>query len=147
MAIKKIGMKLIKVFILFILVSIVQSCDYYQKQIGEYYFIRCIDVRESMSIGFGTKDANEGILGPTVFEIHWNSDYILAKRHPLQAPGINGINRDITDYYILKKVKFGEAKASQNIDGPMKREEYEIKKKELALTESEMEAITFEDLK
>ena len=140
-------MKFLRALLILWIVIIVQSCDCYQKQIGENYFIRCIDVRESMSIGFGTEVGNEGIVDQTVFEAHWNDDYILAKRHPLEAPGIDGINREITEYYILKKVKFGEAKASQNMFGPLTKEEYINKKKELGLIESEMESISFDDLK
>jgi hypothetical protein len=124
-----------------------QSCDYYQKQIGENYFIRWVNTRESMDIGFGMKDGSEGLIKETVFEVHWNDEYIIAKRHPRDGTGDDGINRSITEYYILKKVKFGEAKASQNMFGPLIKEEYKSKKAELGLIESEMESLFFDDLK
>lgn len=140
-------MRILRVLIILLIVIMIQSCDYYQKQIGENYFIRAINSRETMDIGFGKKDGSEGIVDQTVFEVHWNDLYILAKRHPLEGVGNDGINRDSTEYYILKKVKFGEAKASQNMFGPLTKQEYKFKKEELGLIESEMESITYDDLK
>jgi hypothetical protein len=121
------------------------SCDYsYEKQIGENYFIRCIESRERMDIGFGTSKSSEGLVNQTVYEVHWNEQYILAKRHP---SNLVPLKKNITEYYIIKKVKFGEAKASKNMYGPLNFEEYEDKKKELSIDESKMESEVFVDLK
>jgi hypothetical protein len=121
------------------------SCDYwYQKQIGENYFIRCIESRDRMDIGFGTSESSEGLIGNTVFEVHWNNKYILAKRHPAH---LGASRKSVIEYYVVKKVKFGEAKASQNMYGPLNLEEYEKKKRELGLDEGKMESVVFEDLK
>lgn len=118
------------------------SCDYrYQKQIGESYFIRCIETRDRMDIGFGTPESSEGLVENTVFEVHWNEKYILAKRHPAK------FGKTVTEYYVIKKVKFGEAKASENMFGPLTFEEYQKKKFELSLDENKMESEVFEDLK
>lgn len=140
-------MRIAIIFTFLLLFGFLQSCDYYQKQIGESYFIRAVNSRETMDIGFGKKEGSEGIVDQTVFEVHWDEEYILAKRHPLESPGNDGINRNITEYYILKKVIYGEAKASHNMYGPLAKEEYESKKEELGLIESEMESIILEDLK
>lgn len=123
------------------------SCDYtYQKQIGENYFIRCIESRERMDIGFGEKDGSEGLIQQTVFEVHWDNSHILAKRHP-SGFGSPEIDRSITEYYVVKKVKFGEDKASKNMFGPLDLNQYEKKKLELSIDESNMESIVFDDLK
>ena len=139
--------KLIKVILLFVVLIGFQSCDSSQKQIGENYFVRWINGPETMCIGFGTEDGNEGIVKETIYEVKWNTEYIIAKRHPLEAPGVEGINRDITEYYILKKVKFGEAKASENMFGPLIEEEFKVKRDNLGLIEDEMESMIFDDLK
>jgi len=128
-----------------IFINFFSSCDYsYEKQIGENYFVRCIESRERMSICFGTSDFNEGIIGQTVYEVHWNDQYILAKRHP---SNLGSKKKEVTEYYILKKVIFGEAKASPNMYGPFILKEYEKKKEELGLLELEMKSISFDDLK
>jgi hypothetical protein len=54
-----------------------------------------------MDIGFGTSDLSEGIIDPTVFEVHWDDLYILAKRHPLNL-GVN--SKSVTDHSIIRKV-------------------------------------------
>lgn len=136
-----------KTFLLILIAISVCSCDYeYQKQIGENYFIRCIESRERMNIGFGNKDGSEGLIDETVFEVYWNEQYIIALRHP-PIKGSGGINHDVTEYYIIRKVILGEEKASSNTYGPLTREEYEIKIKELRLDTSKMQSVVFEDLK
>ena len=107
-------------YILFLI--ILSSCgvfDYtYQKQIGESYFLRAIDLKESMCIAFGTKDSNEGIVPSTVYEVQWNDEIILAKQHPR--------NSEITNYYLIGKTKFGVEKGTKFMDGPIS--EYHAKK-------------------
>ena len=102
-----------------LLISSCGACDYtYQKQIGESYFLRAIDLKESMCIGFGTKESNEGIVPSTVYEVQWNDEIILAKQHPK--------NSDETYYYLIRKTKFGVEKGTKYMDGPIS--EYEAKK-------------------
>jgi len=94
---------------------IISSCgamDYtYQKQIGESYFLKAIDLKESMCIAFGTKDLNEGIVPSTVYEVQWNDELILAKQHSR--------NSEITNYYLIGKTKFGVEKGTKFMDGPI----------------------------
>ncbi len=97
-----------------------------------------------MNIGFGTSEISEEIIGNTVFEVHWNEKFILVKRHPAN---LGDSRKSVIEYYVVKKVKFGEAKASQNMFGPLTLEEYKKKKLELSINESEMKVEVFEDLK
>jgi len=134
-----------KLVALAFILNLIACIDYsYQKQIGESYFIRCIEQRYRMSIGFGTAEISEGLIPQTVYEVHWNDKYILAKRHPSE---LFEKSKTVTEYYVVKKVKFGEAKASKNMFGPLNLEEYNQKKRELGLKESEMETVLFDDLK
>jgi hypothetical protein len=131
--------------ILLIVAAFIWSCDYsYQKKIGDNYFIKCIESRDRMDIGFGTSDLSEGIIDPTVFEVHWDEKFILVKRHPLN---LGQDAKSVTEYYVIKKVKFGEAKAKQNMHGPYNLEEYEKKKAELSINEGKMKNIVFSDLR
>ena len=131
-----------KLILIFGIILFLSACDYnYNKQIGDHYFIRCIENRQRMNIGFGTEELSEGIIEGTVFEVHWNDDYILAKRHPISK------GKDVTEYYVIKKVVFGEEKASENMFGPLTLDEFEAKKKELSIQEEKMEKILFDDLK
>jgi len=109
-----------KYYYIFLILSITScgACDYtYQKQIGENYFLRAIDMKESMCIGFGTKDSNEGIVPSTIYEVQWNDDIILAKQHPN--------NSNETYYYLIRKTKFGLEKGTKYMEGPIS--EYEAK--------------------
>lgn len=125
---------------LFFLFFIMTGCDFEgQDQIGKNYFLRKGDLKKDVDIGFGTKEVSEGIIGPTVFEVYWNDDFILAKRHPISK------GKKIVEYYILKKVVFGEAKASENMFGPLTLEQFEMMKKKLSIKEEEMKSIIIED--
>ena len=137
-----------KHFIVIASVMLLNSCDYsYNKQIGESYFLRAVNSPVTMSIGFGTKEINEGVIDQTVFEVYWNDDYILAKRHPSKGAGINNINKNVIEYYIIKKVLFGEEKAAANIKGPLSEDLYEKEKNVLGLDERTMQKVEFEKLK
>lgn len=126
------------IFLCFVLVG----CGFSkQKQIGESYFLRKGDLKRDVDIGFGNSSSSEGIVGPTVFEVYWNNDFILAKRHPVSK------EKNLVEYYILKKVVFGKEKASENMFGPLTLEQFEAKKKELLIQEEDMERILLDDLR
>jgi hypothetical protein len=119
------------------------ACDgYYQKQVGESYFIRYVDLKRTMDIGFGTNGSSEELIGPTVYEVYWNERYILAKTHP-DFPD----DRKRTDYYLIEKVLFGEKRARAYLVGPVTKSEYERQIKALKLTPEDMEHIVYDDLK
>lgn len=133
-------MKWIVCFIFFGVLLI--GCDFRgQEQIGESYFLRKGDLKRDVDIGFGTNELSEGVVAPTVFEVHWDDDFILAKRYPVSK------DENMVEYYILKKVVFGEEKASENMFGPLTLVEFEDKKKELSIQEEKMEKILFDNLK
>lgn len=131
-----------------LLILFVTACDYsYQKEIGKNYYVRAVNSPVTMDIGFGTSDISEVLIKQTVFEVHWNDNFALVKRHPSEGITHEFIEKNIIEYYIVKKIKYGEEKASQNIEGPMNREEFEERKVELGLSETQMESVTFDDLK
>ncbi|MFD2036343.1 hypothetical protein ACFSKL_16180 [Belliella marina] len=132
----------------FILCVLLLGCDYsYQKQIGESYFLRAVNSPVTMSIGFGSSEINEGLINQTVFEVHWNEEYILAKRHPSKGVNVGDIDRDQVDYYVIKKVDFGKERASEYVVGPITINDYSKRILELGLNEKDMSSLTFKDLK
>ena len=139
----EIANKKIKYFILVLSMVTISSCDsYYQKQIGDFYFIRYIDLKRTMDIGFGNKESSEGLVDPTVFEVYWNEKYILVKTHPDFLE-----NRLLTEYYVIEKVRFGEKRAKDYMIGPINEEQYEMEIKKLKLNINNMEHILYNDLK
>ncbi|MCH7414372.1 hypothetical protein MM213_12810 [Belliella sp. R4-6] len=138
-----------KIKLFYIILSLLLlSCDYfYQKQIGEFYFLRAVNSPVTMSIGFGTSEINEGLINQTVFEVHWNEEYILAKRHPSQGVNVGDIDRDQVDYYIIKKVDFGDKRATEYVEGPLSKGDYSKRIFELELDEVDMYSLIFDDLK
>ncbi|MCH7408057.1 hypothetical protein MM239_01510 [Belliella sp. DSM 111904] len=124
------------------------GCDYsYQKEIGESYFLRAINSPVTMSIGFGNSKINEGLIDQTIFEVHWNDDFILAKRHPSKGINLADIDRNQVDCYVIKKVNFRDKKASEYVEGPLRKEDYSKRILELGLDEDDMSSLTFNDLK
>jgi hypothetical protein len=91
-----------------------------------------------MDIGFGTTGSSEGLIEPTVFEVHWNDLYILAKRHPLNL-GVN--SKSVTDHYIIRKVSAAR-EVLANTYGPLNFEDYEKKKTELGINEKNWVLVT-----
>ena len=129
------------IYIIFTCAAMIGCNSIKQTQIGESYFLRKGDLKKDIDIGFGTSELSEGIIGPTVIEVHWDDDFILAKRHPIYK------DDSLVEYYILKKVVFGKEKASENMFGPLTYDQFEIKKKELLIQEENMKRILVDDLK
>ncbi|MCH7408064.1 hypothetical protein MM239_01545 [Belliella sp. DSM 111904] len=63
-----------------------------------------------MSIGFGKSELNEGLIDQTVFEVNWNDEFILSKRHPSKGINFTNFDRNQVNYYMIKKVDFGDIK-------------------------------------
>ncbi len=95
-----------------------------------------------MDIGFGNKELSESLIEQTVFEVYWNEKYILAKRHPEFKE-----NKQLTEYYIIEKVIFGEERARDFMMGPVNKKVFDQKIKELNLNIEDMEHIVYNDLK
>lgn len=139
----KSAIKRIKACLFLGAICTLSACDsYYQKQIGESYFLRYTDLKRTMDLGFGTEESSEGLIPPTVFEVYWNDQYILVKTHP-DFPD----NRTLTDYYIIEKVVFGEKRARDYMVGPVAKQAYERNIKALHLHLDDMEHIVYDDLK
>jgi hypothetical protein len=134
--------KIINVIYLCSITLYISSCNSDYKKIGESYFIRKGDLQFLVDIGFGNNNSSEGLVDPTVFEVYWNEKYILAKTHPDFID-----NRNLTEYYIIEKVIFGEKKARDYMIGPINKIEFEEKIKLLKLNIDNMEHILYDDLK
>ncbi len=118
------------------------SCDSNYKQIGDSYYIRRGDLHFMVDIGYGYTDSegSEGFIDQTVFEVYWNDDYIIAKRHP-------SLEEKKTEYFVVKKVKDNIKVAVKNRYGPLNFNQYKYKINEFKLDTTAMKHIVYDDLR
>ncbi|MBI3503003.1 MAG: hypothetical protein HY063_14530 [Bacteroidetes bacterium] len=88
-----------KIFLLFFLIFILFLTGCFdtveETHIYDQYIILAIDVSDNMCIVFKNEDySNSTVIAPTVFDVEWNNDYILAKQHPASFK-----NAIISDFY------------------------------------------------
>ena len=113
------------------------SCNYTdQKQIGKNYFIRSINSKEFIDIGYGEENFSEGFIPNTVFEVLWNEKYILVKRHPINQS-------NLVDFFIIKKVKDDIRLASKNRIGPLSKENYKKTINQLNIKENTLNKVVY----
>lgn len=128
----EISKKIIQIIILFAL----SSCNNdFEKQIGSNYFIRKDSGKNNVVVSFGESQLSEGIIGPTVLEVHWNDSFILAKSNP----GLFFKNaKNESEFYIIKKRYLANERIRNYKLGPLTKHSYYIKLSELNLSESSM---------
>jgi hypothetical protein len=99
-----------------------------------------------MSLSFDMQDGTGlGLVGPTVFSIGGDDNYIVIKQHPSTDDFGSSFNRGITNYYVVtrsRSPRFAERK--KGVRGPMTEAEFNELKIALQLPAF---AKTFEDLK
>lgn len=138
-------MKQKKLFIILFVFTIILpfiSCDSNYKHLGDGYYLRRGDLHFMVDIGYGYSDSEDsaGFIDQTVFEVYWNDDYIIAKRHP-------SLEETKTEYFVVKKIRDNIKLAVKNRYGPLNYEQYINKIIEFNLDTNSMEHIVFDDLK
>lgn len=121
----------INIFGLFAYASLLQGCidGAYDKKLNAGYYLSAIDIKENMLVGFQDGDYGIGIIRPTVFAVGQNDEFIIAKQHPKLVSG--GINKRITNYFIISLKNKINKLTKKNMYGPLTKEEFEQKRKEL----------------
>jgi len=132
-------------FFLLSLSFLVNSCEvYHEKLVGDYY----LDVHESrtdMTIVYVSEEGYRvGLMRPTVFAVGYNKQFIIIKQHPNHIR--NGINRSITNYYIVPVENPVSRALDENVVGPLTKVEFEHARQEMAIPENLDFTIVFEDL-
>ena len=123
------------------------GCDLSTQSLGDGYLLRAIDGKQNMVVAYGDRSRNAAIVDQTVFEVWYNENFILAKRHPSKL-GVNlgTINKDSTEYYVIEKITDDTDNPYRTVNGPFSFEIYEQQLKSLGLQEEELEKLFFEDL-
>lgn len=117
--------------ILFLVVGCIGAASHNEKLIGRFYLLAMDDMND-MTVCHLDSIYRIGIVPPTVFAVGFNDNYILVKQHPEKFPEID---KSITNYYIIpiKNVQYYNEK---DIIGPMTKEQFKNKRKELKIPDA-----------
>ena len=100
-----------------------------------------------MAVAYGDKSFSVAIVDQTVFEVLWNDDFILARRHPSKlGVEVATIKRDSIEYYIVEKIANEKDNPHRKVKGPLNLAEYEVELRQLGLNESRLQKTFFEEL-
>jgi hypothetical protein len=115
--------------------------------VGRYY-LGYLDGRDYMSIEVESKK-NKGsyrsVITPTVFEIGFNENFIIAKQHP-KPDFSKPMDKSVINYFIIP-LKFRVSEWDDlNRIGPLTRKEFIDKRKELKISDSLTFTRVFKDL-
>jgi len=119
----------------------------YEEHISGKYYLVAGDGREQM--GLCTTDEFRGYLGvivPTVFAIGYDKDFIIVKQHPRHFDGHDVMNRQVTSYYIVALKEQRGKSDTDIVYGPMTKEKFHAKRKELGVPEDLQFTRVFKDL-
>ena len=101
------------------------------KIIGDYETI-WIDIPQTRSINKG-----ESIVPAYVSEIGYNSDFIIAKQHPIKEGNIVGIHADTSNYFII--TVSANSFQDKPVYGPLSKKSFDSLKKELKIEDIEFD--------
>jgi hypothetical protein len=100
---------------------------------------------EDMIIMHTEKSGSIEIVGPTVFSIGYDKEFIIAKQHPAIYPEKE--NRGITNYFIIS-LKHPVSWTSQgNATGPLNEKEFREERKKLNISDTLDFTVVFDDVK
>jgi len=125
-------------YLIFLIIPLIISCGgfgfRYQKKISDDIYLTAIDEMEQMSLSYKTsKNGYNNLIDQTIYEIQYDSNYIIVKQHPRKYP--NPINKDSTNFYLinLKTIRAKKAKFVSKIDTIKFRSVYKDKNGEDSL--------------
>ena len=112
---------------------------YQQKLSGKFGLVAC-DTRTQMSLcEILPSGSGLGIIEQTVFAVGWNSDFIIAKRHPSEGFDTTDIDKAVTEFYILNV-------ATEKLLGPLDETEFATQRASLTLPDGLTFTLVFDDL-
>lgn len=115
----------------------------YEKKLYGGYYLDAFNEYEEMVIGIQIGEQGVGVIPSTIFAVGQNDNFIIAKQHPRNPPGV--IDKSTTNYFIIPL----HLKVSNSIDrnyfGPLQLEQFEKKKGELSIGNLEF-TIVFKEL-
>ena len=125
----------IKRIILFLLLPIFSGCQYgmHKEKITDKYFLTYVDTESMLSLSYDLEDGDFiGVVNDAVFAVGYNSNFIIVKNHPFVEP--DSINRTVTNYFIIQIDRnISQFKVDENKIGPLSKQEFDKKRKELKI--------------
>jgi hypothetical protein len=112
-------------------------------QSGQYRLI-AVDVKGQMNLAVDLGNGGSiGIVGPTVFSLGANDQYIVAMQHP--ATNESGdFDRRVTNYFVVTRLPFDPKDQERGVQGPLNKEQFDQLSTSLHLPAFTK---TFDDLK
>lgn len=131
-------MLLVKKYVGYIVsIFILLGCNGIQEEqlVDRYYLIAMDYVEEGMNLSYVLESGDFiGVVNSTVFAVGYNDEYIIVKQHPRKFP--NPPDKLITNYFIVPIKDKVHASPDENKIGPLTKEGFVIKRKELGVSDS-----------
>ena len=91
----------------------------------ERYSLVALDSPAEMNLSYYDEGYYSELVGPTVYAIGANEQYLVLKQHPFQkAP--SSANRGITNYYIIMRTPSSDFEVRQKgVRGPLTQDEFD----------------------
>ena len=127
--------KQIIIIILLLLFPILSGCQFgmHKEKIIDKYFLTFVDSESDLSLSYDLGNGDFiGVVNDAVFAVGYNSNFIIVKNHPLVEP--DSINRTVTNYFIIQIDRnISQFKVEENKIGPLSKQEFDKKRKELKI--------------
>ncbi len=114
--------------------------------IGNYY-LTAADVPDGTCLSYHTSKDDpiySWLIGPTVFAVGYNNDFMIIKQHPSTFP--YAPDKKVTNYYILPIKKEMDWQTKNGLLGPMTLEHFNNTRKELNIPDGVTFTIVMKDL-
>jgi hypothetical protein len=106
----------------------------YKKPVIKGYYLYAYATDEDMCIMHFDKFGGLEIVGPTVFSIGYDTNFIIAKQHPTIYPEKE--NKSITNYFIISLKDTVMWTAKSNAIGPLNEKEFLAERKKLNVADT-----------
>lgn len=103
----------------------------YKEQLVGGYLVHAADGMSEMAIVYrdegSTSSLLEVVISPMVYAYGWDDNYIIAKQHPEEDGRTSKIDRETTNWFIIKV-------ESQDVHGPLTEERFNETRVELGVS-------------
>ena len=94
---------------------------------SDRYVLLAVDSREQMNLALDMGDGSAiGLVGPTIFSLGANQEYIVVKQHPSNDGFPGAVDRTITRYFVVSRnhsAAFPDH--AKGVRGPLTQAEYD----------------------
>ncbi len=133
--------------LLFFFSTALNSCigaAMYNKELCKGYELSATEEMSDMCIYVNNGPYQVAVIDATVFSVGFDDNFIIAQKHPLIE---NKIDKSIIQYFIISTNDTINVVPEDNKIGPLSREEFKLKRKELEIPNKLNFTITINSLK